>query len=274
MSRRPLFEPFFASARANSVGMASLLRELSEPRIVIAGASGGIGFAMLSALAERFPRARIEALARRPEQRPKLLALAEQGGGAIRLHRFDLGDEAGLLELGARLSAEGPIHLLLFATGILHGEGLQPEKSLAQLDAQAVRKVFAVNALGPLLLTKAMLPALRGTHPVVVAALSARVGSIGDNRLGGWYAYRASKAALNQLFRTVAVELRRLNPKSAVLLLHPGTVDTLLSAPFSGGMQPRLTPEAAASRLLALIVDAQPSEGARFLAYDGNEVPW
>lgn len=254
--------------------MASLLRELSAPRIVIVGASGGIGFALLAALAERFPQARIEALARRPERRPELQALCEQRASLIRLHRFDLGDEAGLLELGARLSAEGPIHLLLFATGILHGEGLQPEKSLAQLDAQAVRKAFAVNALGPLLLTKAMLPALRGTHPLLLAALSARVGSIGDNRLGGWYAYRASKAALNQFFRTMAVELKRLNPKSAVLLLHPGTVETPLSAPFSGGMQPRLTPEQAASHLLSLLVDAKPGEGARFLAYDGSEIPW
>lgn len=254
--------------------MKPCLGDLPAPRIVLAGASGGIGYALLEALLTRFPLAQVEALARRPERRPELLARAEASGGRVRLHRFDLLDDEGLARLGAQLAEAGPVHLLLYATGALHGEGLRPEKSLAQLEAESLARAFAINAAGPLLLTRALLPALRGSHPAVVAALSAKVGSIGDNRLGGWYAYRASKAALNQLFRTLAIELRRLNPNAAVLLLHPGTVDTPLSAPFPGGMQPRLSPAEAAARLLALIERAGAEDGGRFLAHDGSEIPW
>ncbi len=254
--------------------MEPLLRDLPEPRVVLAGASGGIGFALLAALRERFPAARIEALARRPERRQELLALAAASEGRVRLQRFDLLDPEALATLGASLAAEGPVHLLLHATGLLHEPGLAPEKSIVELAADRLARVFAVNAFAPLLLTRALLPALRGRHPTVIAALSAKVGSIGDNRLGGWYAYRAAKAALNQLLRSFAIELRRLNPNAAVLLLHPGTVATPLSAPFTGGMHPRLAPDEAAQRLLALIERATPSDSGRFLAHDGSDVPW
>ncbi|MDW8478681.1 MAG: SDR family NAD(P)-dependent oxidoreductase [Xanthomonadales bacterium] len=254
--------------------MSSILAGVEAPRIVLTGASGGIGLALLEACLRRWPKARIEALARRPEDCPRLIELAAAEGERLRLHRFELRDAEGLARLGAALAAEGPVQLLIHATGLLHGPGIAPERTIAELTPEALALAFAVNASGPALLTRALLPALRGRHPAVVAVLSAKVGSIGDNRLGGWYAHRAAKAALNQLFRCLAIELRRLNPESCVLLLHPGTVATRLSAPFAGGMNPRLAPEEAATRLLERILAASPADTGSFLAPDGSALPW
>jgi NAD(P)-dependent dehydrogenase (short-subunit alcohol dehydrogenase family) len=153
---------------------------------------------------------------------------------------------------------------------------LRPEKSLAALDRDSLSRVFALNAFAPVLLAKALLPLLGPGAPRVFASLSARVGSIGDNRLGGWYAYRASKAAQNQLLHTLAIEWRRTHPHATCVVLHPGTVDTPLSRPFQANLaaDALFTPDAAARRLLGIIAGVTPADSGRFIAWDGSQVPW
>ena len=220
---------------------------------VVIGASGGIGAALADALAdEGVPVTR--------------LARSFTGNGHI-----DLTDEASIAAAAARA---GSSDLMLVATGLLHeGEGGRgPEKSLVDLDPAWLAHQFAVNAIGPALVAKHFLPVMPRTGRTVFAVLSARVGSISDNRLGGWYGYRASKAALNQLVRTLAVEQRRRNDRSIVVGLHPGTVDTALSQPFGGASQERFAPDRAAVQLLDAIDGLKPPQSGRLFAWDGDEI--
>ena len=184
---------------------------------------------------------------------------------------------ASLAAFGARVARElAPLRLVICTAGVLHGDGLQPEKRLSQVNAEGLRRSFAVNAWGPLLLAQAVEAALPREEPAHLASLSARVGSIGDNRLGGWYAYRAAKAAQNQLLRTLALELRRRLPLACVTLLHPGTTATALSQPFRGSVAPGqlFTPERAAGHLLDVLETQTPEGSGAFLAWDGQPIPW
>ena len=223
-------------------------------RAVVIGAGGGIG----AALAE---------------------ALEAEGRDVLRLGRgsspaLDLLDEAAIAAAAAHAAALGPLALVIDATGFLHGEGFSPEKSWRELDPAHLAHAFALNAIGPALLMKHFLPLLPRGGRAVFATLSARVGSIGDNRLGGWYAYRASKAALNQLVRTAAIELRRRAPDAVCVALHPGTVDTPLSAPFArSGLDVR-PPDRAARELLDVIAALTPADSGGFLDHKGVAVPW
>jgi NAD(P)-dependent dehydrogenase (short-subunit alcohol dehydrogenase family) len=244
---------------------------------LVVGASRGIGAALAVALAARPEVAALYLAAREPERSPTLGALRQRHGERVQALACDVTDEASLAALRAAIEPRSPrLHLVLNAAGLLHGNGLGPEKSIRQVSAAGLRQAFAVNAFGPLMLAQALLPLLVHPESTVFASLSARVGSIGDNRLGGWYAYRASKAAQNQLLRTFAIELARLNRRSIVLALHPGTVDTALSRPFSANVDPgRLfTPERAAGALLQVIAARSAADSGRFFAWDGTEVPW
>ena len=177
--------------------------------------------------------------------------------GAICLGRpeLDLTDEARIASAAARVQAEhGAVDIVIVATGLLHTETISPEKTWSRLDAAVMAQVFAVNTIGPALVAKHFLPLLAKGRKSVFAALSARVGSIGDNRLGGWVSYRASKAALNQVIRTFSIELRRKNPDAIIIGLHPGTVDTGLSQPFQASAPKEVfSPDVAARHLLAVI---------------------
>jgi hypothetical protein len=166
------------------------------------------------------------------------------------------------------------VRLVIDASGILHGDGLSPEKSWRDLDATQMARAFAVNAIGPALLMKHFLPLLPRQGRSVFATLSARVGSIGDNRLGGWYSYRASKAALNQFVRTAAIELGRRQPAAFCVALHPGTVATSLSSPFVKAGLDVQTPEQAAGRLLDVIDRLPPGSSGGFFDHRGDPVPW
>jgi NAD(P)-dependent dehydrogenase (short-subunit alcohol dehydrogenase family) len=187
---------------------------------------------------------------------------------------IDLLDEASLERAGAFAAAKGEIRLVIDATGFLHDEGQGPEKSWRQIDAAKLARAFALNAIGPALIMKHFLPLFPRSIRAVFATLSARVGSIGDNRLGGWYSYRASKAALNQLVRTAAVELARSCPEAICVALHPGTVATSLSATFSKTGLPLQTPAMAAARLLAVIDGLQPDQSGGFFDHHGTTIPW
>lgn len=187
---------------------------------------------------------------------------------------LELSDEASIAAAAAHVAAIGVPRLVIDATGFLHGEGFMPERSWRDLDPAHMTHAFAVNAIGPALLMKHFLPLLPRLGRSVFATLSARVGSIADNRLGGWYGYRASKAALNQLVRTAAVELRRRSPEAVCVALHPGTVETGLSAPFTrAGLNVR-SADVAAAELLATIARLGPSDSGGFFDHKAAAIPW
>ena len=235
----------------------------------VIGASGGIGGAFVEALAANPKVARVAAFSRAQ------LAFADP---KVTAGPIDLEDEASI-EAAARQAEQigGRYHLVIVATGILHGSGgLQPEKTWRALDAGAMDRVFRLNTVGPALAAKHFLPLLAKDDKAVFAALSARVGSIGDNSLGGWHAYRASKAALNMLLKNFAIELARRNAGAVVVGLHPGTVDTSLSQPFQGGVPAGklFSPAQSAGYLLNVLDGVTPEDSGRVFAWDGKPVPY
>ena len=223
---------------------------------VVFGSSGGIGSAFLSLLTEC---AHFKAV----------IGYSRQS--AIRI---DLADESSLERAAESAAAVGDIRLVIDATGFLHDTDQSPEKTWRELDAQKLANVFAINAIGPALLIKHLLPRLPRPGKSAFASLSARVGSVGDNRLGGWYAYRASKAALNQIVRTASIELARRAPDAICVALHPGTVDTPLSAPFAKSGLNLHTPALAAAHLLTVLDNLNKGDSGGFFDWRGAPVPW
>lgn len=219
---------------------------------IVIGATGGIGGAVADALEAR--RDSVLRLSRRSEI------------------PLDLTDEASIVSAAASLSDSPAADLLFVATGMLHTPSSGPEKSWRQLDAAKLAESFAINAIGPALVARHFLPRLAPS--ATLAFLSARVGSISDNRLGGWYGYRASKAALNMLVKTLAIELARSRPDAFCAALHPGTVDTALSQPFQRGVSPErlFTPDLAAQHLLKVLDRLGPTDSGRCFAWDGSTV--
>ncbi|MEM1173890.1 MAG: SDR family NAD(P)-dependent oxidoreductase [Pseudomonadota bacterium] len=223
----------------------------------VIGASGGIGAAILRRLNRSPDFDRVFAFSRR----------AGEGMSSI-----DITDEASVAAAAATIDV--PLDLVFVATGILYTDSIRPEKSMRQINAESMLDVFAVNTVGPVQVAKHFLPLLRKDRKSVFAALSARVGSINDNRLGGWISYRSSKAALNMAIRTLAIEHRRSHPSSAIIGLHPGTVDTELSAPFQRGVPEGklFTPDYSAECLLGVIDDIGPEDSGHVFAWDGKEI--
>jgi NAD(P)-dependent dehydrogenase (short-subunit alcohol dehydrogenase family) len=229
------------------------------------GASGGIGKALCEALAARGCE-RIHAGSRRG-------TLPE--GAPFRPFAFDLADEASIAAAAAAMRDDPPA-LVIVATGVLTlADGTGPERTYKRLDGARMAEVFALNTIGPALIAKHFLPLMPRGERFVFAALSARVGSISDNRLGGWHSYRASKAALNMLLRNFALELARTHPLGVVAGLHPGTVDSALSQPFQSGLpEGQLTaPDAAADNLLSVLAGLRPEDSGRVFDFRGEEVP-
>lgn len=224
---------------------------------VVCGATGGIGKAVLEGLG------RSQAFA-------ALLGLSRTA--PIRL---DLEEEGTIAAAAEHIAGLGiPLRLVFDATGFLHDRDTAPEKTFRAIDPAAMARSFAVNAIGPALLMKHFLPLFPRQGKAVFATLSAKVGSLSDNRLGGWTSYRASKAALNQIVRTVSIELKRTRPHAVIAALHPGTVRTQLSQPFRGEGLSLLEPAAAAHDLLALVDRLQPSDTGNFLTRHGEALPW
>jgi NAD(P)-dependent dehydrogenase (short-subunit alcohol dehydrogenase family) len=187
---------------------------------------------------------------------------------------IDIEDEASIALAASTLFNEGVLDLVVVASGLLHTDDLTPEKSYRQLSAAALSRYFSVNATGPALVAKHFLPLLRRDRPAVFAALSARVGSIGDNRIGGWHGYRASKAALNMIVKTLSIELSRTHPEAACVALHPGTVATYLSAPFRSRVPADRLFDAdrAARQLLDVIAGLSRADSGEILAWDGSAI--
>lgn len=186
---------------------------------------------------------------------------------------LDIFDDAQLAALAARLDPAPS--LAIVTTGMLHDDLQQPEKSLRELSADRLARSFAINAIAPGLVAKHVLPVMPRHDRAVFAVLGARVGSIGDNRTGGWHGYRASKAALVQLVKTIAIETARTRPHAIVVALHPGTVDTGMSKPFQRAVAPEklFTPEVSAAHLLAVIDGLKPADSGGHFAWDGTRIP-
>ncbi len=234
---------------------------------VVFGASGSIGSALVRQLADSGQFGIIYAGARGP-----LLDLPT-GAAAF---QFDLTDEVTIA--AAARSFAAPPTLVIVASGILHdpSRGIAPEKGWRMIDPAAMARLMAINAIGPALIAKHLLPLLPRDRRAVFAALSARVGSISDNRLGGWHAYRASKAALNMLVANFGIELARSHPRAIAAALHPGTVTSALSAPFRQSTPDNrlFSPDEAAEHLLSVIESLTPADSGGLFAWDGQRLPW
>ena len=191
--------------------------------------------------------------------------------------RLDLENEDSIAESATAIEeAVGALHLVIVATGILHADGLRPEKSWRALSGAAMVTAFRLNTIGPALIAKHFLPLLATDGKSAFAALSARVGSIEDNQLGGWHAYRASKAALNMIVKTLSIELARRNPNALCIGLHPGTVDTALSKPFQSGVpEGKLFTRTRSARYLLTVLDRLgPEDTGHQYAWDGSRIPF
>ena len=228
---------------------------------VVVGAGGGLGAALLAALQQGGAYGDV-------------LGVGRSAG--VQLDYLDEGSVARAAQQVSRACAESgcELRLLVVASGFLHGEAGQPERSWSHLDAAYLQHVFAINAIGPALVMKHFLPLLPKSGRCVAGFVSAKVGSIGDNALGGWYGYRASKAALNQLVKTASIELTRRNKESVCVALHPGTVDTALSQPFAKtGLKVR-PPEEAAGDLLRVLGGVAASSTGQLIDYQGRPLPY
>ena len=235
---------------------------------VVIGASGGIGAALTRQLADNDRIRRVFALSR---SQPEFLP------GKVIPGKIDICYEDSVAHAMATLPTDVSLGIVFVASGILHqDDAIQPEKTMGQISAAAMKRVLEINTVGPALVARHFLPKLDGEGKSVFAVLSARVGSIADNRLGGWVSYRASKAAVNMIVRTLAIEQARRRPESIVVSLHPGTVDTGLSAPFTGrSRSPKVfAPDQAAGYLLAVIDGLGPDDSGGFFAWDGSRVEY
>ena len=242
--------------------------------ILIQGGGRGIGLALARrALATGADRLIITA--RQPSTAPAHAELASDE--RVSVLSLDITDDTSIRAAAADIKAMVPrLDRVIFTAGMLQQGAIRPEKRIADIDAETLVHLYRVNALGPVLLARELWPLLKGEHDLTYAAISARVGSISDNRLGGWYAYRASKAALNQLMRTLSIELARANPNACVATLHPGTVDTDLSKPFQGNVpkDKLFTADDSAGRLWQVLDRLAPADTGTLFAYDGSVIPY
>ncbi len=229
---------------------------------VVIGASGGIGAALVAALAMSGKFGVVHALSRAPGP----------PDDAVRSGVIDVTSEDSIAVAAANIGQ--PIDMVIVATGVLHEAGRMPEKSLRSLDTVALARIYQVNTIGPALVLKHFAPLLARDRRSVIGVLSARVGSISDNRSGGWYGYRASKAALNMIVKCAAIEIARTRPQAMCVALHPGTVDTPLSLPFQANVPaPTLfTPALAAQQLLAVLNGLGPADSGGIFAWDGEKI--
>ena len=236
------------------MSMESLNSFPKPMRALVIGSSGGIGAAFVRALRASPVEIQVEELHRHS------------------LPSIDFSDESSIQNAAQNMAASGPFHLIINATGILHKSELMPEKKLSDLQYAQLKSVFEINTFGPALVMRHFAPLLDSQRGVMVM-LSAKVGSIEDNRLGGWYSYRASKAALNMLVKTAAIELKRSQKNAVLLALHPGTVQTGLSQPFRGGSAARHADDAVVD-MLHVINLKMPEHSGNFYTYDDQQLPW
>jgi NAD(P)-dependent dehydrogenase (short-subunit alcohol dehydrogenase family) len=255
---------------ADSLITDSKLSSFESPcNVAVIGATGGIGRAFLHKVSADPADANLIAFSRR---------VSRDEGKHWLSSELELENETSIADAADFVKKTlGTLSAVFVATGLLHeNHSVQPEKSWRSLDADALEKVLRINTVGPSLVAKHFLPLLKKDSKAVFACLSARVGSIDDNRLGWWYAYRASKAALNMMLKTLSIELSRSNPSAICVGLHPGTVDTALSKPFQGNVKPDklFKPEKSAGALLSVVNKLQQTDTGKCFAWDGEVIPY
>lgn len=246
---------------------------------VVQGATRGLGAAFVARLLESGRFHHVYATGRQPATSDALAALMSRHGDSLTTLAADVTREEDIAALAGRVGREhARVHLLINVSGVLHDEqiGMSPEKRLEDVNQVHMEYGFRVNAFAPVLMARHFVDLLNHPERAVLANLSARVGSIGDNRLGGWYTYRASKAAQNMFTRTLAIEFSRRARNIICVALHPGTTDTALSRPYQsrvpeGGL---FSSQFAAARLLGIIDGLNERDSGRFFAWDGQEIPW
>lgn len=232
--------------------------------VAVFGATGGIGSALVSHLLKQSNVERVFTFSR------KSLTINHP---KIEPFYLDLDNEKEVEDVAENIEK---LDIIIIATGMLHSDTIHPEKSLKDININNFQQIFIVNTFMPSLIAKYFVPLLRRDKKVFFGALSARVGSIADNHLGGWYAYRASKAALNMILKNISIEVQRKNPLACIVGLHPGTVETDLSHPFHGGISPDkiFTPAYSAEKLLRVINQVTPKESGTTFAWDGDKIPF
>jgi NAD(P)-dependent dehydrogenase (short-subunit alcohol dehydrogenase family) len=247
--------------------------------VLIQGASRGIGLEFVRQCLAESRVGQVVATCRSPASATELAELAITAAGRLTVLALDVTDEASIAAAAAATARTVPrLHVVVNCAGVLHDDasGLRPERRLADVRPGSLALAFAVNAIGPLLVARHFEPLLAHADRAVLASLSARVGSIEDNRLGGWYAYRASKAAQNMYTRTLAVEWARSRRNVICVALHPGTTDTGLSRPFQGNVPEGklFGVQRTVSQLLEVIDRLRPDDTGQFFAWDGERIPW
>ncbi len=232
--------------------------------IAIFGANGAIGSALALALSQS------------SNHHVFTLSRHKINSHTATTNHFTLQDDndESLADAANWLKQKGPLDWVIVCSGLLHDQSTKPEKTFKDISREALEKYFSVNSIYPILIAKHLLPCLNKESPSIFAALSARVGSIEDNRLGGWYGYRASKAALNMLLKTASIELKRKNPSAAVIGIHPGTVDSNLSKPFQANVpaEKLFSPEQSAKAIIDVLHDIDDSKSGKIWAWDGHEI--
>ena len=255
----------------------SFFNQIASGNALVVGASQGIGLGFVSALLRQTRLQQVYATYRKAETISALQTLQDDYPQRLHLLPMDITQEvqiaAGVTQIQSELDH---LHFVINCVGLLHDGQLQPEKSLRQVDADQLLRYFQVNSIGTILLAKHLLPLLKHRDRSIFATISAKVGSIGDNRLGGWYGYRASKAALNMFLRTAAIEYSRKSPKTILAALHPGTTDTQLSKPFQRSVPPEklFSIERTVSQLITVIDGLEEVDSGEFFSWDGSRLPW
>lgn len=246
--------------------------ERTDRTALVVGAGRGIGLEFVNQLLKGDRADRVYATYRNPES--ELLSVTDS---RLRCLPLEITHEEQIATAVEKIKIEtAALHTVINCIGVLHEGAMQPEKSLRQLNSEQLMRYFQVNSIGAVLLAKHLQPLLKHGDRATFATISARVGSIGDNHLGGWYGYRASKAALNMFMRTVALEYRRTCPRAIVITLHPGTTDTQLSRPFQRNVPPEklFSTERTVQQLLAVLDQLQESDSGEFFSWNGDRLPW
>ncbi len=244
---------------------------------LVTGASQGIGLGFVQYLLQHPNINKIYATYRSKDSASELLKLEQQFNHRLVCLSMDVTQEEQIITGMDRIKTEvNQLHWVINCVGILHTETLQPEKSLRQINADNLMQYFQTNSISAILLAKHLQPLFQHNQQSIFATISAKIGSIGDNRLGGWYGYRASKAALNMFIKTASIEYRRKVPNNIIVVLHPGTTDTRLSEPFQRNVPPeKLFPvEKTVSQLMAVIANLEAKDSGEFFSWDGTRLPW
>lgn len=254
-----------------------LISAVTTANALVVGATGGIGLEFVRQLLQDSRITHLFATYRSARTATALFELAQQQPGRLHCIQMDLSEEAQIEQGMAKIhQTVNHLHIVVNCVGLLHSDQQQPEKALRQLDADNLLRYFQINSIGPALLAKHLLPLLKHKEPSLFATISAKIGSIGDNRLGGWYGYRASKAALNMFLKTAAIEYSRRSRHTMIVMLHPGTTDTRLSQPFQRGVPPEklFSPERTVSQLMTVLESVTPADSGEFFSWDGSRLPW